>query len=138
MTAPLPPPAAWQPMLDRHADLFADLDEGSRIGVARRDDVNRSGALMVVWEMVDGKAKAKEQSFAGYQDANVDVMLVGDDEAMAEIAGELDGDALPALKQLVRKGSFICYVMKRRCVLVAAGYEDVLDSFGVPFLGACR
>ncbi len=138
MTAPLPPAAAWQVLLDRHAELFADLDEGARIGVARRDDVNQAGAVMVVWEIEDGKAKAKEQPFPGYQEAKVDVMLVGDDGAMGDIAGELDGDALPALKQLVRKGSFICYVLKRRCVLEAAGYEDVLDSFGVPFLGACR
>ncbi len=138
MTMILPPPAAWQPTIDSNADLFSDLDDGARIGIARRADVNQQGALMVVWEAVDGVLTPKERPFSGYRDAEVDVLLVADDEALETLACRLDGDALPALKQLVRRGNVVCYVLKRRCALIAAGYEDVLDSIGVPFMGACR
>jgi hypothetical protein len=138
MNAQLPPPTAWQTMLDSNAELFGDLDDGSRIGFARRADVNRPGAAMVVWEAEDGRLHARQKPFPGYEGADVDVLLVADDESVAALAGELDGDALPALKHLVRRGNIVCYVLKRRCLLVAAGYEDVLDSIGVPFMGACR
>lgn len=138
MTAALPPPAAWRPTLESNADLFSDLDDGARIGIARRADVNREGAVMVVWEAAGGTLTAKEKPFPGYRDAEVDVLLVADDESLGALAGELDGDALPALKHLVRRGHVVCYVLKRRCALVEAGYEDVLDSIGVPFMGACR
>ncbi len=138
MTAILPPPSAWQPTIDSNADLFSDLDDGARIGIARRVDVNQPGALMVVWEAADGILTARERPFSGYRDAEVDVLLVADDEALDSLSGQLAADALPAVKQLVRRGNIVCYVLKRRCALIAAGYEDVLDTIGVPFMGACR
>lgn len=137
MTA-LPSPSRWQGLLDRHSTLFGELDDGCRIGIARRADVNQPGAAMVVWEATGGRLVAGERPFPGYRDAGVDVLLVGDDEAMTEIAGELEGDALPALKRLVRRGNLVCYVLKRQCELLDSGYEDVLQSMGVAFAGACR
>lgn len=137
MTA-LPDPSRWQGLLDRHSTLFGELDDGCRIGIARRADVNQPGAMMVVWEAVGGRLVAGESPFPGYHGAGVDVLLVGDDEGMAEISGELEGDALPVLKRLVRRGNVVCYVLKRQCELLDAGYEDVLQSMGVAFAGACR
>lgn len=137
MTA-LAEPARWQALLDRHGTLFGDLDDGCRIGVARRADVNRAGAEMVVWEARDGRLEARARPFPGYRDAGVDVLLVGDDESLAEVAETLDDDALPVLKRNVRRGGIVCYMLKRQCELIEAGYEDVLQSLGVAFAGACR
>ncbi len=137
MTA-LPDPSRWQGLLDRHSTLFGDLDDGCRIGIARRADVNRPGAEMVVWEAEGGRLVAGWRPFTGYQDTGVDVLLVGDGDAMTELAGELEGDALPVLKRLVRRGNVVCYVLRRQCELLEAGYEDVLQSMGVAFAGACR
>jgi hypothetical protein len=134
----MPAPARWQRLLDRHSSLFGDLDDGCRIGIARRADVGTEGAEMVVWEAQGGRLVALSRPFPGYRDAGVDVLLVGDDEALGEIAGELDGDALPVLKRLVRRGNMVCYVLRRQCELIEAGYEDVLQSMGVAFAGACR
>lgn len=136
MTA-LPEPARWQPMLDRHATLFGELEDGCRIGVVRRE-----GAVpateMVVWEARAGRLIAGASPFRGFENGGADVLLACDGEAMGELAAVLDGDALPVLKRLVRRGNIVCYVLKRQCELLDAGYEDVLQSMGVAFAGACR
>ncbi len=93
---------------------------------------------MVVWEARGGRLVAGRRPFHGYANAGVDVLLVGDEDAMSELSNELDGDALPALKRLVRRGNVVCYVLRRQCELIDAGYEDVLQSMGVAFAGACR
>lgn len=136
MTA-LPEPARWQPMLDRHATLFGELQDGCRIGIVRREGA-APAADMVVWQARAGRLVAGECAFRGFENAGVDVLLSGDDEAMAELEMALDGDALPVLKRLVRRGNIVCYVLKRQCQLLDAGYEDVLQSMGVAFAGACR
>jgi hypothetical protein len=136
MTA-LPQPARWQPLLDRHSTLFGNLEDGCRIGIVERTGA-APGAEMVVWEARGGRLIASAGSFAGFGSAGVDVLLSGDGEAMAELASTLDGDALPVLKRLVRRGNIVCYVLKRQCELLDAGYEDVLQSLGVAFAGACR
>ncbi len=138
MMTPLPEPCRWQGLLDRHSRLFGDLDDGCRIGVARRGDVNTPDATMVVWEAQGGRLVALGKPFPGYRDAGVDVLLVGDEEAICQISGELEGDALPVLKRLVRRGNLVCYVLRRQCELIEAGYEDVMLSLGVAFAGACR
>ena len=135
---PLPEPQRWQGLLDRHSTLFGELVDGSRIGIARRADVKPAGADMVVWEALDGRLVAGRRPFNGYADAGVDVLLVGDDDAMSDLSTGLDGDALPILKRLVRRGNIVCYVLRRQCELLDAGYEDVLQSMGVAFAGACR
>jgi len=143
MTA-LPEPERWQGLLNRHSTLFGELVDGSSIGIARRTGANLAGAEMVVWLAQDGRLVAGRRPFHGYADAGVDVLLVGDDEAMGELSQALDGqasdgeDALPVLKRLVRRGNIVCYVMRRQCDLIDAGYEDVLQSMGVAFAGACR
>ncbi len=137
MTA-LPEPRRWQAMLDRHSTLFGELVDGASIGIARRAEAKPVGSDMVVWEARGGKLVAGRRPFEGYANAGVDVLLVGDDEAMSELTEGLDGDALPVLKKLVRRGNIVCYVMRRQCDLIDAGYEDVLQSMGVAFAGACR
>ncbi len=134
----LPNPAAWQVMLDRYGVFFGNLRSGSRIGLARRSDLGRDQANIVVWEARRGRLYATCERFRGYGDGSLDVMLVGDDAAVAEVARRLDHDGLPALKEQVRQGGFVCFLMRTQCDLVEAGYEDVLGSVGVVFMGACR
>ena len=134
----LPEPAAWQAMLDRYGKLFGDRCTGSRIGVARRADLTQRGAPMIVFEARKGHLHALAAPFAGFDDPTLDVMLVGDDEAMQEVGSHLRGEGLPILKHQVRQGGFVCYLMRVHCDLVEAGYEDVLQSMGVVFMGACR
>ncbi len=134
----LPEPAAWQGMLDRYSPAFANLRSGSRIGVARRADLGCGEASIVVFEARRGRLHAAREPFRGYADPSLDIMLVGDDAAVGEVARHLDADGLPALKEQVRQGGFVCFLMRAQCDLVEAGYEDVLASVGVVFMGACR
>jgi hypothetical protein len=134
----LPEPAAWQAMLDHYGVFFCNLRSGSRIGIARRSDLERGEASMVVWEARRGRLYAERKPFCGYGDRSLDIMLVGDDAAVAEVGRHLTDDGLPALKEQVRQGGFVCFLMRAQCDLVEAGYEDVLQSMGVIFMGACR
>jgi hypothetical protein len=137
MTA-LPEPDAWQAMLDRHGKAFGNLRSGSRIGIGRRSELTGDHASFVVFEARRGRLYAERQPFIGYGDKSLDVMLVGDDAAVQNVAQNLDRDGLPALRDQVRAGGFVCFLMRAQCDLVEAGYEDVLQSMGVVFMGACR
>jgi hypothetical protein len=134
----LPAPAAWQHMLDRYGASFATLRSGSRIGIACRSELERGGADIVVWEAHRGRLQATHEPFRGYGDRSLDIMLVGDDAAVGEVVRRLGDDGLPALKEQMRQGGFVCFLMRTQCDLVEAGYEDVLASMGVVFMGACR
>ncbi len=134
----LPEPAAWQRMLDRDGASFQNLRSGSRIGIARRSDLAHDDASIVVWEARRGRVHVAREPFRGYGDESLDIMLVGDDDAVREVALHLGDGGLPALKEQTRQGGFVCFLMRSQCDLVEAGYEDVLQSIGVVFMGACR
>jgi len=134
----LPEPAIWQGMLDRYGSSFANLRSGSRIGIAQRSGLKHDDASIVVWEARRGRLYATREPFRGYGDRSLDVMFVGDDAAVSEVARHLGDDGLPALKEQVRQGGFVCFLMRAQCDLVEAGYEEVLASVGVVFMGACR
>lgn len=134
----LPDAAVWQGMLDRDGEMFGNLRSGSRIGIARRSDLSGNDPSIVVWEAQRGRLYAERRPFRGYDDESLDIMLVGDDRAVSEVAGRLDTEGLPALKEQVRQGGFVCFLMRVECDLIEAGYEDVLRSMGVVFMGACR
>ena len=134
----LPDAATWQVMLDRNGKLFDDLRSGARIGIARRADVTARGGEMIVLEARKGGRVAREQRFNGFADPSLDIMLVGDEEAFDDVARHLADDGLAALKRQVRAGGFACYLMRVQCDLIEAGYESLLLSLGVAFLGACR
>jgi hypothetical protein len=142
--------AAWQSMLDRHRELFVEMVPGSRIGFVSRE---ASGILpgkhlegvklarevpMLAWQLEDGAMSARIERFVGMAATRVDLLLVADDEAMAMMLDQLEGDTLTVIKRLIRRGRMMFFVFKNKAQLQDAGYEDFLDSLGLAFLGACR
>jgi hypothetical protein len=142
--------APWQSMLDRHSELFLDMVEGSRIGFVSRE---ASGILpgkhldgvkaatdvpLLAWQLENGAMSARIERFAGMASTKVDLLLVADEEAMATMLGELQGDTPTVIKRLIRRGRMMFFVFKNKAQLQDAGYEDFLDSLGLAFLGACR
>ncbi len=142
--------APWQAMLDRHGELFLDMVEGSRIGFVSRE---ASGILpgkhldgvkpvaevpLLAWQLENGAMSARIERFAGMASTRVDLLLVADEEAMATMLGELDGDTPTVIKRLIRRGRMMFFVFKNKAQLQDAGYEDFLESLGLAFLGACR
>ncbi|PIX75566.1 MAG: hypothetical protein COZ38_04850, partial [Rhodocyclales bacterium CG_4_10_14_3_um_filter_68_10] len=146
----MPPDAAfgnladWQAMLDRHQPLFADMTDGSRLGllagaaaalppgrhVAGLREASGAGAAMLAWEARAGRMRAGLGEFAGFEAAGVDLLFVAGDEALAALRASLEGDPLAVMKRMIRRGELLFYVLKARHELQEAGYEDFLDSLG--------
>ena len=142
---------AWQAMLDRHAELFSEMNPGSRVGfVARADSGMLPGkhiaaaqaavgsGTMLAWERQGAGMVAANVAFGGISDAGVDLLFVVEDEALEAMRASLPGETLSVVKRLIRKGGIMFYVMKNKYQLQDAGYEEFLDSLGLAFLGACR
>ena len=142
--------ALWQSMLDRQRELFLDMVQGSRIGFVSREasgilpgkrleGVQVAAAVpMLAWQLENGTMSARIEDFSGMASTRVDLLLVADEEAMATMLNELDGDTLTVIKRLIRRGRMMFFVFKNKAQLQDAGYEDFLDSLGLAFLGACR
>jgi hypothetical protein len=140
----------WQAMLDRHAELFSEMDAGARVGFVSRSDSGMlpgkhvagarlaQGGEILSWERQGEGMCARLQPFTGINDAPVDLLFVVEDEALVAVKDSLVGDALGLIKRQIRQGGIMFYVMKDKYQLQDAGYEDFLDSLGLAFLGACR
>ncbi|MDO8787964.1 MAG: hypothetical protein Q7J42_07825 [Sulfuritalea sp.] len=142
--------APWQRMLDRYRELFVEMQQGSRIGFVSRE---ASGILpgkrlegvqvatevsMLVWQLESAGMSAHIERFAGMSSTKVDLLLVADEEAMATMFDQMEGDMPTAIKRLIRRGRMMFFVFRNKAQLQDAGYEDFLDSLGLAFLGACR
>lgn len=151
MQSPLGDPAAWQAMLDRHAELFSEMNEGARVGFISRANSGLApgkhvagliaasgGGDMLSWQRCGDGMRSRLEPYVGFAQAGVDLLFVAEDEALETVRAGLQGEALSIIKRLIRKGGIMFYVMKNKYQLQEAGYEDFLDSLGLAFLGACR
>ncbi len=142
---------AWQAMLDRHAPLFSELLPGSAVGFVPRAGsgihpgkhvagvMNADGAgQMLTWVMEGERMRAGLRDYSGFQDARVDLLLVADEAALQAMREALEGETLSIIKRQIRKGAIMFFVMRTKYELQDAGYEELLDSLGLAFLGACR
>ena len=141
----------WQAMLDRHAELFSEMNPGSRVGFISRSASGMSpgkhvaglvaasgGGEMLCWERQGAGMQSRLEPYLGFDTARVDLLFVAEDEALAAVRAALQDDTLSIIKRLIRKGGIMFYVMKNKYQLQEAGYEEFLDSLGLAFLGACR
>lgn|SRR5574340_1216036 len=141
----------WQAMLDRNQEIFSEMAAGSRVAIVPRESSgiqpgkHVAGLMsaggegeMLVLGMADTGMRAAVRPYRGFQDANVDLLLVADAEALAAVRAGLAGDALSLMKRLIRQGNIMFYVMRTKYQLQDAGYEEFLDTLGLAFLGACR
>lgn len=145
------PLARWQAMLSRQAELFTGMVPGSSVGfVARAGSGLQPGkhaaglaqaggsGQMLTWEMAESGMRADTRPYTGFEGVGVDLLFVCEDDALDNVRAALDGDALSAIKRLIRQGAIMFYVMRTKYELQDAGYEDFLDTLGLAFLGACR
>jgi hypothetical protein len=141
----------WQAMLNRQAELFTGMLPGASVGfvtragsglqpgrhVAGLNQADGSGQ-MLTWEMRADGMHAGTRAYTGFEGVGVDLLFVCEDTALDRVRAALDGDALSAIKRLIREGAIMFYVMRTKYELQDAGYEDFLDTLGLAFLGACR
>ena len=118
--------AAWQDLLCRHADLFAKLGADARLGFATvRDDA------LIVCQREQGGWLASVQRFTGVGEAPVHLLLVLDAATMAKAAAADQADLLPLLRRQVRLGNIVCFRKAAHEELMAQGFADLMDAFGM-------
>ena len=143
--------ADWQAMLDRHAELFADMTPGSSValvpkeGSGIRPGKHVAGLMaaegsgeMLRWEVVPGGMRAAIAPYRGLRDAKADLLFVADEEALARLRNNIGDDTLSLMRRQIRSGNILFFVMRTKYELQDAGYEEFLDTLGLAFLGACR
>jgi hypothetical protein len=128
----------WSAVLDADDAAFDALRPGARLGILPRADADTMGGVMLVWEAGATGMRARQQAFEGYLNTGVDIIFVPEEPALGRLYAAAPGEALRVIRSLVREGAVIFFSMRRGRELRALGYEPLLDTLGLAFLGACR
>jgi hypothetical protein len=130
----LPSPDAWRAAATHHEELFAPLDHGVRIALLARE----APTHMLVWETGEAGIEAHVESFTGYAASGADIVLAADNASLANVRAASCAGLFLELRAGIRSGHIVCYMLKRRCVLEERGFDEMLDTLGFAFMGACR
>lgn len=132
----------WQQVLDRHADLFADVAPGAGIGLvpgspARANIAQElAPAQMQLWLRGAEGMKVGAGEYRGLKTFACDILLLPEDGALETALAHRN--PLGELKRQLRAGRVLCMVMHERDRLRARGWADLFEALGLPFLGTCR
>ena len=148
--SPIQDVSAWQRVLDRHQELFAEMSAGPAVAAVPRYHAGPDGAKrtaimpvsdpvpMLAWEMHDGRMVARDRVFRGLDGLDADLLFVAEDGALEAVLACAGENPFAELKRQIRAGRILVFVMRTRPELQALGYEDFLECLRLPFLGACR
>jgi hypothetical protein len=132
----------WQQVLDRHADLFADVAPGASIGLvcgspARANIAQEvTPARMQLWMRQSEGMKIGTGDYRGLKTFASDILLLPEDGTLE--AALAHRNPFGELKRQLRAGRVLCMVMRERKELRARGWADLFEALGLPFLGTCR
>jgi hypothetical protein len=132
----------WQPVLDRHADLFADVAPGASIalvcGSPPRANIAQEvmPAAMQLWLRGPEGMKVGAGEYRGLRTFASDILLLPENGALEKALAH--ANPLGELKRQLRAGRVLCMVMRERKELRRRGWADLFDALGLPFLGTCR
>ena len=93
---------------------------------------------MLVWEAIDAGIEVRHGRFPGFEQTDVDILIVADTAALISLQQALEGDVLACIRKLIRAGELLFFARKTRRDLEEAGYDELLDQLGFAFVGACR
>ena len=143
----------WQSAFDADPSPFAALVDGARMGLVVHPDFapagrrragldavaeKFAGAPLLAFTACNGRIAVTLERLESFEAANLDLVFIADDEARAALASVPSSAALRTMKRLIRRGNVLFFVLRTKHELQDAGYEDFLDSLGIPFLGSCR
>ncbi|HVC12988.1 MAG TPA: hypothetical protein VNE59_15200 [Burkholderiales bacterium] len=141
---------AWQAILDREAAVFTELAPGASVAFVPRhaagpDGVLRPSAMpsvapleVLAWERGADAMTAYARSYRGLAAAACDVLFFFERDALEAVLARADDGPFGEMKRRIRAGRILLMVLRTREELRARGYEDFLESLGLPFMGACR
>ena len=128
----------WQAVLNRNAPVFSDIRPGSRIGLMSKDDFEPPDATMLVWEATENAMQTKYESFPGFDEVKIDLLLIADDATIYDIHDPANPNPLAEIKAKVRRRDIMLFVVKPWHELLDCGYSEFLDSLGLVYMGTCR
>ncbi len=130
--------ADCQRVLDRHAELFEEIEQEASLAIVPRRTVTPvcDPAPMILWVREPEGMAARAGEFAGYKALSSDLLLITNDGTL-EAALACD-EPLREVKRQLRAGGMMFMVLRRKDELRAHGWEDFLEWLGMPFLGTCR
>ena len=139
---------AWQRVLDRHADLFAEVAAGASAGIVPRytrleDGTRRMNVKvsvpalpMTAWVREAAGMRARESEFRGLKGLEADLLLIANDGA--EVSVLAHEHPLGELTRALRDGRMLFMVMRSRNELRSRGWSELFETLGLPFQGTCR
>lgn len=128
----------WQAILDRKQEIFTDMLPGASLGILPKKEFESPVGTMLTWVRQADKMEVVYQSFIGFQDTSVDLLMIADDEALESLHSKAHDNPFNEMREQIRNGNILYYVMKTKTELLDLGYEELIDVLGIPFLGACR
>ena len=132
----------WQQVLDRHADLFAEVTRGASIGLVQGSPARANiaqevaPAQMQLWLRDAEGMRVGAGEYRGLKTFASDILLLPEDGALETALAHRN--PLGELKRQLRAGRVLCMVMHGRDRLRSHGWADLFEALGLPFLGTCR
>ncbi len=123
---------------DCRQEIFTNMLPGASLGILPKKEFNSPSGTMLTWNRQDSKMAAAYQPFTGFRDASVDLLFVADDEALESLHSKAMDNPFDEMREQIRNGNILFYVMKTKTELLDLGYEELIEVLGIPFLGACR
>lgn len=128
----------WQEYLNRQRDVFSKIKDGGKMGILPKNDLDARGSRLLMWTVRDGQVAVHNQPFRGFRECGADLLFVADPPALERIYRELKNDVLAELRKQIRSGGVVFFVLKTRDELLEMGYEDLIESIGIPWIGTCH
>jgi len=128
----------WQAILDRRQEIFIDMLPGASLGILLKKKFNSPEAIVLTWVKQADKMEVAYQSFTGFQNMSVHLLIVVDDETLESLYSQMQDNTFHEMREQIRKGNILFYVMKSKNELLDLGYEELIEVLGIPFLGTCR
>ncbi len=127
----------WQTLLDRNPKIFQDMQAGARIGVLSKDEFEPP-ATMVVWQATELGMRAVYEPFPGFEQVKIGLLFIADEATLLGMHDPVTDAPFRQIRTKLRLRDILLYVVKPHRALLDSGYENFLESLGLPVLGTCR
>jgi len=133
---------SWQEVLERHPELFAEVQPGASIALAPgsppRANVKqvRAAVPMQLWLRGPERMAVVDGEYRGLKSLAADALLLPEEGALD--AALAHAEPLSELKRQLRDGRMLVMVMRSRKELRELGWSDFFEALGLPFQGSCR
>ena len=133
---------AWQAVLERTPELFAEVAHGASIALAPRSPPRANvkqvldPAPMMLWLREPHGMTVREGEYRGLKTLASDVLLLPEEGALE--AALAHPQPMSELKRGLRDGRMLVMVMRSRGELRERGWGELFESLGLPFQGSCR